>query len=166
MTALVEPPYAADERTTLVAFVDYFRAVLIRKAEGLTDEQARITVGASELTILGLVRHMVVVERAWFQETFAGRDVEFEWLTDEDPDGDFHPGPDDTLADALAAYRAEIAATDAVIAVAELDLVVARPDHGRAVTMRWILVHMVEELARHCGHADLIREAVDGTVGD
>jgi Protein of unknown function (DUF664) len=110
---------------------------------------------------------MVEVERQWLQADFLGRDAPFEWCDDDDPDRDFHPGPDDTLAVALAAYRREIAASDIVIAGAALDDMSRTAPGGRdRANMRWILVHLIEELARHCGHADLIRQSIDGNVGD
>jgi hypothetical protein len=159
----------ADERTTLMAFLDYQRAVLARKAEGLTDEQARLaSCPPSDLTMLGLVRHMADVERSWAQRSFVGATIDPLYYgsshPDNDDDGDFHPPPDAKLAEALATYWAEIEAADRVYASAGLDDVERR---DRAVySLRWILVHLVEEYARHCGHADLIRQAIDGTTGD
>ena len=164
-----DDPPVADERTTLLAFLDYFRIVLIRKAEGLSDEQARQAVcPPSDLTILGLVRHMAEVERDWFKHSLPGADVSPLFYgpahPDGDDDGDFHPPPDATLADALSALRAEIEAADRNIAAAELDDIERR--QPRRYSLRWILVHMIEEYARHCGHADLLRQAIDGEVGD
>jgi hypothetical protein len=158
-----------DERATLIAFLDYFRTVLVRKAEGLSDEQARrAACPPSDLTILGLVRHMADVERSWFQRSLTGADAGPLFYgpahPDGDDDGDFHPPPDATLADALAALRGEIEAADRNIAAAELDDI-ERRERGR-FSLRWMLVHMIEEYARHCGHADLLRQALDGEVGD
>jgi hypothetical protein len=163
-----DPP-VAGERTTLLAFLDYYRAVLIRKAEGLSDEQARQTAcPPSDLTILGLVRHMADVERNWFRRSLPGGDDEPLFYgaahPDGDDDGDFHPPPDATLADALDALRAEIEVADRNIAAAELDDI-ERRERGK-YSLRWILVHMIEEYARHCGHADLLRQAIDGETGD
>jgi hypothetical protein len=161
---------AVDERATLIGFLDYQRAVLARKAGGLTEEQARqAACPPSDLTILGLVRHMADVERSWARRTMAGGDDPPLYYgpghPDGDPDGDLHPPPDATLADALLSYWAEIAAADAIYAADDLDTIERR---GRRVrySLRWILVHLVEEYARHCGHADLIRQAIDGAVGD
>jgi hypothetical protein len=160
---------AADERTTLLAFLTYQRAVLARKAEGLTDQQARIAAcPPSDLTILGLVRHMADVERIWAKRSMMGATVEPIFYgpahPDGDDDGDFHPPPDATLADALAIYWTEIAAADAIFADAALDDIERR---DRAMySLRWILVHLIEEYARHCGHADLLRQAIDGSTGD
>ena len=164
MTDPVDPGRVGDERTTLIEFLDYFRAVLLRKAEGLTEEQARVTVAASELHMLGLIRHMVEVEHGWFVCGMGGRerDTIFDYTTD--PDDDFHPSADDTLAEALDMYRRKIIEADEVIAASELDQLAV--DTSEPTNLRWILVHLIEELARHCGHADLIRESIDGATGD
>lgn len=154
-----------DERSMLTRFLDYQRAVLARKALGLTDEQARIAAcPPSKLTMLGLVRHLAGVERGWAQRTLLGLDVAPLYATKEHPDAEFHPSPDATLADALDVYWAEIAMADRIYAEASLDDIVQR---GYAdYSVRWVLIHLVEEYARHCGQADLIREAIDGTTGD
>jgi uncharacterized damage-inducible protein DinB len=115
------------------------------------------------LTIFTLLRHLVDVERGWFRD-FAGEGVEPRYCTEDDPDGDFHPGPDDTIDEALAAYRAEIAHADEILAAHELDEAV--PDGDHLVNLRWIMVHMIEETARHAGHADILRELTDGVVDD
>jgi uncharacterized damage-inducible protein DinB len=161
-----DPDPASDERTTLLQFLTFLRQTMLLKAEGLTEEQARITLIPGGLSMLTLVRHMVEVERGWFQNAFLGRDVPFEWCDDDDPDRDFHPGPDDTLAEAVDLYRREIEASDAVVAAADLDELASEERSGGRVNLRWILVHMIEETGRHCGHADLIRESIDGTVGE
>ena len=160
---------AADERTTLMAFLEYQRVVLARKAEGLTDEQARIAAcPPSDLTLLGLVRHMADVERNWSQQSFmgaAGSPIYYGSAhPDGDEDGDFHPPPDATLAEALQTYWAEIEQANRIYAAASLDDI-ERRDRA-SYSLRWILVHLVEEYARHCGHADLIRQAIDGSTGD
>ena len=164
---------AEDERTTLVAFLDYQRRVLARKAEGLTDEQVRLAAcPPSEMTLLGLVRHMADVERGWFQRGMRNDDGPPIYFgashPDGDDDGDFHPPPDATIADALATFWREIAIADEIIAAEpSLDTVELRSRPPRPqYSLRWILVHMIEEYARHCGHADLLRQAIDGSVGD
>jgi len=160
---------AADERTTLLAFLDYQRAVLARKAVGLTPDQARMaTCPPSDLTILGLVRHMADVERGWAQRSMAGMAGEPIYYgpahPEGDEDGDLHPPPDATLAEALTTYWREIAVVDRIYAAASLDDIERR---ARGMySLRWILAHLIEEYARHCGHADLIRQAIDGATGD
>ena len=160
---------ASDERATLMTFLDYQRAILARKAEGLTDEQARrAACPPSDLTILGLIRHMADVERGWSQRSLLGADIEPLYFgsahPDGDKDGDFHPPPDATLEQALVTYWSEIAESNRIFAEAGLDDIEA---NARAMySVRWILVHLVEEYARHCGHADLLRQAIDGKTGD
>lgn len=161
-----------DERSVLVGYLDYHRAVLARKAEGLTeDEVRRAACPPSELTLLGLVRHMADVERNWFRRALVGEDIGPIYYgdghPDGDPDGDLHPGPDDTMAEALATWRAEIAVADANLAAADLDDRERRPAGDREPSsLRRLVVHLIEEYARHCGHADLLRQAIDGSTGD
>jgi uncharacterized damage-inducible protein DinB len=163
----------ADERTMLLAFLDYQRRVLARKAEGLTDEQVRIAAcPPSDMTLLGLIRHMADVERAWFERGVLDSEVGPIFFgaahPDGDDDGDFHPPSDATIAEAFAAYWREIElANEITAAEASLDTVERRSRPPRPqYSLRWILVHMIEEYARHCGHADLLRQAIDGSVGD
>jgi len=163
-----DPPYVADERRMLDAWLDFHRATLLGKCAGLDGEQLkRRSVEPSSLSLLGLVRHMTEVERHWFLRHLAGGDPEPLYYSDADPDGDFdHVDDADPAAD-LARYRAEVArCRDAAAAVDDLDALAARPRRGQPLSLRWIYVHMIEEYARHNGHADLIRERIDGAVGD
>lgn len=160
-----------DEATLLHSFLDWYRAVLIRKAEGITDADALTQLPPSELTLLGLVRHMAEVERGWFRRRFTAQDAPPLYYSDDDNDGDFHTSETDTMADALAALRTEIAYAQAVTTGVSMDTLAAAipPDQripGWQPSLRWILIHMIEEYARHCGHADLLRQAADGAVGD
>lgn len=158
---------ATDERTTLVEFLDYFRATLVIKAAGLDDEQARSRpVPPSSLSILGLVRHMAQVERVWFREILAGEAIPRLYSTDEQPDQDLDDTAGQTLAAALVALDDEITAARTALTGVGLDQLSAVPRSDGHPKVRWILVHMIEEYARHCGHADLIRQAIDGAVGD
>jgi hypothetical protein len=174
MTELAPDPELlpnADEATTLHSFLDHYRSIFVRKAEGLTDAQVRLTLEPSELTLLGLVRHMAEVEQSWFRRRFTDNDVPFIYCTDEDGDGDFHPSASDTMDDALAALQLEIDFARAATAGVPMDTVAAaNPAWNRIPnwqpSLRWILVHMIEEYARHCGHADLLRQAADGATGD
>jgi len=161
---------SADERTMLLAFLSHQRRFLARKAEGLTDEQARLaSCPPSDLTILGLIRHATEVERGWARRSVMG-DTDAPPLYSGaahptgDIDGDFHAPPDATLTDALDTFWAEVEASDAIFASVDLDDIERR---DRAFySVRWVLVHLIEEYARHCGHADLIREAIDGQTGE
>jgi Protein of unknown function (DUF664) len=160
---------AEDERTTLLAFLDYQRSVLARKAEGITDEQARVAAcPPSDLTLLGLIRHMADVERSWFRRALVGEDAPPIFYgaahPDGDDDGDFHPPCGATVADALASLWVEIEVANRIIAAASLSDIERR--ERSKYSLRWILVHMIEEYARHCGHADLLRQALDGATGD
>jgi uncharacterized damage-inducible protein DinB len=176
MSDRTDPPMQADERTTLTSFLDYFRSTLLEKAADLTDAEARrATCPPSSLNLMGLIRHMAEVERYWFRRVWADDATATPLFHGEvhptaDPDGDIHPSETDTIATAVDAWLTEVeAARDAVARAVSLDDAAAMPptQYGSvAPSMRWILVHMIEEYARHCGHADLIREAIDGRTGD
>ncbi|MGW7411065.1 DinB family protein [Streptomyces sp. NPDC054863] len=171
------PPLHADERTMLEAWLDFHRDTLALKCEGLDDAQARLaSVPPSAMTMLGMVRHLERVERNWFQRVFADLGVAVEEISaqdagfalEDDPGSDGEAGD---LAAALSEWRATVARSRSLIAGAALD------DSGTfsgedaeatgsdTVSLRWILVHLIEEYARHNGHADLIREVIDGTTG-
>jgi uncharacterized damage-inducible protein DinB len=156
-------PRTGDERELLCAMVDYQRAVLLRKVGGLDEEDLRRTMTPSGLTLLGLVKHLAYVERYWFQEVFAGETVTMPW-SDDDPDADWRPEPGESSHEIVALYLGEAERSREIAATAELDTMSAHP--GVPVSLRWLLLHMLEELARHLGHADLMRERVDGAIGD
>jgi uncharacterized damage-inducible protein DinB len=160
------PLMTGGERETLRSFLEFHRATLALKCAGLTDEQLRRRACApSSLSLLGLVRHMAEVERAWFRRTVDGEDVPLVWS----PDGDFQAAYEAEGAggaEALAAWEAETAHARRIEArAASLDEAVFAPRWGREVSLRTVLLHVTHEYARHNGHADLLREAVDGTVG-
>lgn len=162
---------ASDERRMLLDFLDFLRAVVARKVEGVDADGLRLTIGASSLTLGGLVKHLAYVEDDWFSATFAGQDPIEPWASapwHDDPDWEFHSAVDDEPDDLLALFDAACARSRAITdASPTIGAHSARVDEeGRSVSLRWILVHMIEEYARHCGHADLLREAVDGVVGD
>ncbi len=158
----------ADERTMLAQFLDYFRTVFLRKVEGLDDAQARVRVAASTMDLLGMTRHLVDVERWWFRGFFTQEVDSAVYDADGDPDADWHHGPSDTLAEAIEHWHTEVARAREILAAApSLDTIAATTDGRRGeVTLRWIMIHMIEEYARHTGHADLLREAIDGTTDD
>ncbi len=165
-----EPQRSAGEYDTLVAFLDYFRSVLIRKASGLDASQLATTLGRSTLTIGGLVKHMAFVEDFWFEGVLLGNDAPQPWASADwaaSPDWEFDTAANDSPAELLEQFRTSVARSDVAIAsVADLDTLAARRSHDEPTNLRWILVHMIEEYARHCGHADLIRESIDGVTGD
>ncbi len=167
----VDPDPASDELTTLSQFLDYQRGTLEMKASGLSKEEMAQTVAASTLTLAGLVKHLALVEDSWFQDRFLGAGEPEPWASapfDEDRDWDFHSAVDDETADLLALYRTACdRSRAAVAAAASLDDMSAEPSRsGERYSLRWILVHMIEETARHNGHADLLREAIDGATGE
>ncbi|HEY4568440.1 MAG TPA: DinB family protein [Kribbella sp.] len=160
----VRPPEDADERSTLTGLLDYLRATVELKVDGLTHEQAFARpVQPSALTPAGVVKHLTGVERFWFAIDFAGLDVEWPW-TEEDPHGCFRIDPEDTVDGLLASYRAECARSRQITAAASLDER-ARSD-GMTFTLRYAVAHLIEETARHLGHLDLLRESTDGQVGE
>ncbi|CAL9364596.1 hypothetical protein SUDANB58_00725 [Streptomyces sp. enrichment culture] len=164
-----EPAQNADERTMLEGWLDYHRQTLAHKCEGLTDAQLRAAaVEPSELSLMGLVRHMAEVERSWFRRVLAGEAAGPIHYGDEDPDGEFHPTEADTWQDAYATWQGEIAAARRHAAGFGLDDLSRGRNRstGEPYSLRWIYTHMVEEYARHNGHADLIRERIDGATGD
>jgi uncharacterized damage-inducible protein DinB len=164
-----EPDRIADERTSLEQWLDYQRATLLTKCAGLTAEQLKTrSVAPSALSLLGLVRHMVEVERWWFTGHAAGQDFVYEFCTDDNEEADFNGLDDADAAGDLETFRRECDAARAAVAGKGLDDVVpSKGDHPeRTRDIRWIFVHMIEEYARHNGHADLIREAIDGATGD
>jgi uncharacterized damage-inducible protein DinB len=161
-----EPPHVAGEAETLEGFLDFQRATLLWKLEGLDDEQLRRAMVPSGTSLLGLVKHLAYVERSWFQMVWAGQEVSFPW-TREDPDADWRIEPDETTADVLALYDAECERSRQIVAAtSSLGDAVVHPRWKEEVSRRWILAHMVEETARHVGHADILREQLDGTVGE
>lgn len=162
----IEPPFAAPEKEMLVAFLEYYRETMIEKATGLSEEQARITPTPGANAMIGLISHLANVERWWFQECFLNiPEVPPSWGDPADGDWDFHVPTDRTLDEMIAWYRAEWARSNEITRDADLDAVAARAWGNAVVTMRWILVHMIEETARHAGHADITRELIDGAVG-
>jgi len=160
------PTFAANERQMLTTFLDQQRGILLRKVGGLAPEQlVEAAVPPSMITLLGLLKHAAAVERYWFRIRFAGEDVLSPWATD-DPDADWRIEPGETPEAIRDLYLDEVARSRAITAGASLDDVAANPSPDRPVTLRWILVHMIEEVARHLGHADLLRERLDGVTGD
>jgi len=164
-----EPALVLSERQALQAWLDYHRQTLLHKCAGLTAAQLKErSVPPSRLSLLGLVRHMTDVERWWFRIHGGDRDMGFRHYSEEHPDTDFEAVEEaDAWAD-LQAFRDEIRAADEAVRDRQLDDQV--PSHGhhpeQVRDIRWIYLHMVEEYARHNGHADLLRERIDGATGD
>jgi uncharacterized damage-inducible protein DinB len=164
-------PKQASERDTLVAFLDYYRELLIDKASGLSDEQLHTRLPPSTLTLGALINHAALVEDDWFTLDFAGQPLPEPWASapfEDDRDWEFNTAHEVPTEELFARYRSAIARSRDVLGVVddlgELSQRTGRD--GEQWSMRWILVHMIEETARHCGHADFIRESIDGAVGD
>jgi len=155
------------ERQTVEGFLDWYRAVVERKVDGLELDDARRVLTPTGMSALGILKHLGWMERGWFRETFAGEDVEAIDV-DGDNSAEFAIGDADTVESVMAFYRAEVEEARRVVRAApSLDALSARAtNYGEQVSLRWIMVHMVEETARHAGHLDLMREQIDGQVGD
>jgi hypothetical protein len=153
------------ERDALCSFLDQQRDALIRKIDGLSDEDARKAATVSSLSLLSLLKHSAIWERRWFQIIFAGRSFPDEWpALDEERDATFDLNDEDTVESVLAYYREQIAISREITAGRDLDARCARPDLVDE-NLRWVAMHLIEETARHAGHADIIREAIDGSRG-
>ncbi|MFJ3978027.1 DinB family protein [Streptomyces sp. NPDC090021] len=164
-----EPATTADEREMLDGWLDYHRATLMWKCEGLRDEELRrMPLAPSGLSLLGLVRHMTEVERYWFREIMLGEDLPELYVTDGDRDGDFHFTEAATWAETEQEWRTEVELARRAAAGRSLDLRSDAASHrrGEVFSLRWVYTHMIEEYARHNGHADLLREHIDGATGE
>jgi hypothetical protein len=159
-------PRVAPEREALEGYLEYYRATLEMKCRGLTPAQARTrSMPPSTLSLHGLVRHLASVERWWFQQNFERRDVPFLFSTADDPDLDVEPPSDADLAADLEVWRAECAVSREIVAAHDLDDTARPLDWSEDVDLRWLVLRMITEYAQHCGHADLLREGVDGKTG-
>ena len=169
-----EPQHFSNELSTLSEFLDHYRSVLIAKATGISDEQARShAVEPSNLSILGLLRHMAEVERHWFRRILLNEPDLPDFYVSGDvaigtADSDFEFPDTATLSEGVEVLQHAIAESRlAIDGLLPDDVSLAtRPKTGAPVSLRWILIHMIEEYARHCGHADFLRERIDGRKGD
>jgi uncharacterized damage-inducible protein DinB len=157
-------PFTGGEKESLRVALDRHRDAILWKLEGLDDQQLRRSMVPSGTSLLGLVKHLAAVEYGWFCDTF-GREAEPLPFDDDDPDADLRVEPDETTADVLAFYGRARAAADRAIDEVGLEET-GMAWFGEPVTMRWVLIHMVEETARHAGHVDILRELTDGVTGD
>jgi uncharacterized damage-inducible protein DinB len=169
-----DPPAAAGETETLLGFLDYQRATLAWKTRGLDKAGLAATVGVSTMTLGGLLKHMAVVEDFWFVQRLHGREASAPWNGVDwtaEPDWEWHSAADDSPEELLALWQEAVdrsrAAVAEVLSDGGLAALIARPfTNGEAPSLRWVLCHMIEEYARHNGHADLLRESVDGETGE
>jgi uncharacterized damage-inducible protein DinB len=162
----VTEPHSGDERAMLEGWLDWHRQTLLSKCAGLTGEQlATRSVEPSTLSLLGLVRHMAEVERGWFRTNAAGEQLPPIFYSDDNQDGDFDDGTAASAEADFAVYHAEVELARKTAATLPLEHTFAtarRPE----ISMRWVFLHMIEEYARHNGHADLLRQRIDGATGD
>jgi uncharacterized damage-inducible protein DinB len=170
----IDPDLAADELTSLSQFLDFHRATLVRKVSGLSTEQlAERAIPSSAITLAGMLKHLALVEDDWFQVKFLGRPEVEPWASapfDVDRDWDWHSAVDDAPHALFHLYDVACARSRAAVSDVggDLDTLSAAtdPQTGARFSLRWIMLHMIEETARHNGHVDLIREAIDGSVGE
>ncbi|QIX27798.1 DinB family protein [Nocardioides sp. JQ2195] len=171
----VDPPLAVDEAATLRGFLDYHRETLRLKTEGLSREQLNQTLAPSAMTLGGMLKHLALVEDWWFSCVLLGNEDADYWQGvdwDEDRDWDWHSAVENTPEQLRTLFDDAVAASDAildrVLADSGLDTLSVKHDRRKdeAFSLRWIMLHMVEEYARHNGHADLIRESIDGATGE
>ena len=164
-TERTRPPLEADERSTVTAFLDAQRATLALKCDGLTDDQLRErAVPPSSLSLLGIVRHMAEVERNWFRPLLAGETMSMIYAPDMDWEAAFRDAATADVPEAFRAWQAECDHARALTAAAP-SLGTTGIRRGERFSLRWVIAHMIEEYARHNGHADLLRERIDGVTG-
>jgi uncharacterized damage-inducible protein DinB len=169
-----EPPPAGDETATLLGFLDFHRATLAWKSGGLDAAGLRATVGTSTMTLGGMLKHLALVEDDWFSCSLHGLEPAPAWKSvdwEADPDWEWNSAAEDSPEELLELWQEAVERSRSLVAKAladgGLDRLAERPwSDGRSPSLRWILVHMIEEYARHNGHADLIRESIDGLVGE
>lgn len=169
-----EPPPASDEASTLVGFLEYQRATFEWKCAGLDAASLNVSVAVSSMTLGGMLKHLALVEDYWFSQRLFGNESPPPWDSadwDADPDWDWHSAVEDTPEELRTLWRNAVAHSRSLVAEALVDGGLAQlarrpwPD-GRSPSLRWILCHLIEEYARHNGHADIIRESVDGQTGE
>jgi uncharacterized damage-inducible protein DinB len=165
-TQRIGPPLRSGERETLRAFLDYHRATLAMKCDGLSDDDLRRpSMPPSTLSLLGLVRHMAEVERTWFRRVINAEDIPLVWSDD----GNFQAAYDasmSTRSEAFEAWQAEVEHSRRIEQeAASLDVTGYQASWGEDVSLRLVMLHLIHEYARHNGHADFLREGIDGTVG-
>lgn len=166
----INPPGDAAERSSLEAFLEYQRQTLMWKCSDLPGEDlARRGVPPSSLSLLGLIRHMALVEQSWFRVRLARQPEQFLYVTDDEPDREFDAATADAAHEDFDIYAQQLEHSRQVLAAHGLDdTFTVQHRHGEVETLsvRWLLLHMIEEYARHNGHADLLRERIDGAVGE
>jgi uncharacterized damage-inducible protein DinB len=163
-TQRAQPPAAADEISTLVGFLDFHRTTFLWKCSGLTGEQLALrSVSSSAMSLLGLLRHLTDVERHWYRDVVAGEAVTFYYWGNPDRDSDFDDADPASAERDYQRFLDEIEFSRQTVRDRDLDALVGEEERN---SLRWVMNHMIEEYARHNGHADLFREAIDGEAGE
>ena len=161
-----EEQIRGDERAQLDQWLDFYRSTLLVKCDGLNVEHLQERpIATSRLSLLGLVQHMALVEMYWFEEIFAGHDLANFFGDNDDPDADFNDVDSHSPEEIFALFTTATASSRIIGRSFDLAAMGKRLRRGREVDLRWIYLHMIEEYGRHCGHADIIREIIDGTTG-
>ncbi|MBT8197311.1 MAG: DinB family protein [Acidimicrobiia bacterium] len=155
-------PRNGPEKDVLLGVLDENRFLMLWKLEGLTDEQAGRSTVESATTLLGLVKHLAYVEMWWFHEVVGGLSPEYPW-SEDDPDADWRIEPGDSIESISRLYADAVATSDSILA--DVDLADTRVVRDEDRSIRWVVAHMIEETARHAGHADIVRELIDGITG-
>jgi len=164
MTELQYPSTYGPERQLLIEYLDWYRTAILRKIDGASDETLRAKIVSSKTTLLGIVKHLAWVEIWWFQMVFAGRQLDDPY--DDDPDHDWNVGPEETTQSIVDFYKDACDASRAIVdETPDLDAFSAI-EGPKKWNLRRIMIHMIEETARHAGHADILRELTDGRTGD
>ncbi len=158
-------PVAGDEKAILSGFLDHYRQTLLDICSGLSEEQLRRSVVPSGTSLLGIVKHLAYVERGWFQEVVGNEPYDYKFDVEDDPDADFRIEDHESAEEIFELYRAACDRSRRALAEASLDDLVEFPHRSADYNVRWVVVHMLEETARHAGHADIIREQLDGRTG-
>lgn len=168
MTRL-DPPTSGEEAAVLLGFVDFLRETIALKTDGLDAAGLAATHPPSTMTLGGMLKHLAYVEDHWVGEVVLGRDPAPPWDTapwDDDADWDWHSAADDDPEQLRSLWRTAVERSRAELPIDDLGRLSAVAKRGERFSVRWVLVHLVEEYARHAGHADLLREAIDGTTGE
>jgi uncharacterized damage-inducible protein DinB len=164
------PTVTGPELQRLVQFLDFQRQTVLLKTDGLTRDQMNQPLPPSTLTLGGLLNHLALVEDSWFSDRFAGNGLAEPWASVDwtaDPDWEFHQAATMDADELRAAYLRQIERSNEIVAGADIEQLSARGNRdGVHWDLRWVMLHMIEETARHAGHADLLREAIDGTTGE
>ena len=153
------PAATSDERELLLGWLRYLRAAVIRNLDGVDDEQARWTPNGRLISLIGIVNHLTRVEWRWIDGGFGGQEV-------SRSETEFAPGPELDVASVVASYRTRASSTEAVVRGLALDAIGAPGGWAEGRDLRWVLLHLINETARHAGHADATRELLDGTTGE